>query len=369
MSSNTESRVTIIAEAGTAHLGDLERAKRLIDAAAAAGADSIKFQWVIADEIVHPNAGSIILHSRPVHIWERFKSLERPFEFYADLKRETEQRGLDFLCSPFGLASASGLQMLGVEAIKIASPELNHYPLLAALSDLPMILSTGVSKLGDIERSLEFIRTNAEPRKELSALPSLSLLHCISAYPAPEEEYNLEVLPLLGKLFGTRVGLSDHSLHPSLVPVLAVSRGAQIIEKHITLAHSDSGLDDPIALEPHNFAAMVQRVRAAEQKDPGQIEFEMRSEYGNTRVRRVLGNGTKKLAASEAAFYATTNRSIVAVVDLQAGERLQEHSFALLRSEQQRTPGLPPHFSDRILGAHLKKSVPAGTGITWADLL
>lgn len=369
MSSNTESRVTIIAEAGTAHLGDIERAKHLIDAAASAGADCIKFQWIIADEIVHPQAGSITLHGRPVRIWERFKSLERPHEFYASLKGETEQRGLDFLCSPFGLESASGLRRLGADAIKIASPELNHYPLLGAVSDLPLILSTGVSKLGDIERSVEFIRATHRQKHAHTSSPSLALLHCITAYPAPEEEYNLEVIPLLGKLFGTRIGLSDHSLHPFLVPVLAVSRGARIIEKHITLEHSGGGLDDPIALEPHSFADMVKRVRAAEHADPGQLESEMRSEFGDKRVSQVLGDGIKKLAASEAAFYSTTNRSIVATTDLQAGEGLEESSFALLRAEQQRTPGLPPHFADRILGVRLKRSVPAGTGITWADLL
>src|SRR6056297_3493639 len=143
MSLNTESGITLVAEAGTAHLGDRERAKRLIDAAAAAGADYIKFQWVIADEIVHPNAGAITLHGKAVRIWERFKALERPPEFYASLKDETEQRGLRFLCSPFGEKSAAGLRALAVEAVKIASPELNHYPLLSAVAGLPLLLSTG----------------------------------------------------------------------------------------------------------------------------------------------------------------------------------------------------------------------------------
>lgn len=372
MSSNTESGVTLIAEAGTAHLGDIERAKRLIDAAAAAGADYIKFQWVIADEIVHPNAGAITLHGEPVRIWERFKALERPPEFYAALKRESEQRGLHFLCSPFGVKSAAGLRDLGVEAVKIASPELNHYPLLTAVAGLRLIISTGVSTLGDIERCVQFLRSGS-PQPPWPAAPAeppdISLLHCITAYPAPEEEYNLRLLPLLGRLFGTRVGVSDHSVHPYLVPVLAVSRGAEIIEKHITLERSCDGLDDPIALEPQDFARMAARVRAAEGNTSEDIQTAMADEFGRQRIEPVLGSGTKKLAASEAASYYTTNRSIVALTDLQAGHRLSQHSFALLRAEQQRSPGLPPHFAEHILDSFLKKGVEAGTGITWADLL
>ncbi|MFW6360699.1 MAG: N-acetylneuraminate synthase family protein [Spirochaetota bacterium] len=372
MSSNTKSGVTLIAEAGTAHLGDIERAKRLIDAAAAAEADYIKFQWVIADEIVHPNAGAITLHGKPVRIWERFRALERPPEFYAALKRETEQRGLRFLCSPFGVKSAAGLRALGVEAVKIASPELNHYPLLAAVADLPLFLSTGVSTLGDIERCVQFLRSgSAQPPWPAVATesPDIALLHCITAYPAPEEEYNLRLLPLLGKLFGTRVGVSDHSAHPYLVPLLAVSCGAEIIEKHITLARSGDGLDDPLALEPRGFAQMVARVRTVERQTPDTIQATLAEEFGPQRVEQVLGSGTKKLAASEAACYYTTNRSIVALTDLQAGHRLSRNSFASLRAEQQRRPGLPPHFAEHILGSRLKNSVEAGTGITWADLL
>ena len=370
MSSSTDAQITLIAEAGTAHLGDIDRAKQLIDAAAEAGADYIKFQWVIADEIVHPNAGAISLHGHAVPIWQRFKELERPPDFYAELKRETEQRGLRFLCSPFGRESAAGLRALGVKAVKVASPELNHYPLLAAVADLSLIISTGVSTLGDIERSLQFLRDGAADRKGEHAPPhGITLLHCITAYPAPEEEYNLRVLPLLRDLFGVGIGVSDHSRHPYLVPVTAVGCGAQIIEKHITLDHNGDGLDDPIALVPQDFARMAERVRAAERESGESIYRGLADEFGTERVEQVLGNGVKKIAASEAAYYSTTNRSIVAMTDLQAGDYVTEHSFALLRAEQQRRPGLAPQFADQILGARLKHSVEAGTGITWADLL
>ncbi len=374
MSSSTDSRITLIAEAGTAHLGDIDRAKRLIDAAAEAGADYIKFQWVIADEIVHPKAGTITLHGQAVPIWQRFKTLERPPEFYAALKRETEQRGLRFLCSPFGQASAAGLRALGVEVVKIASPELNHYPLLAAVADLSLIISTGVSTLGDIERCLQFLRGDEAAGTgtgsgESKTARDITLLHCITAYPAPEAEYNLRVLPLLRDLFGVRIGVSDHSRHPYLVPLAAISSGAKLIEKHITLDHGGDGLDDPIALVPQDFARMAERVRAAERDSGENIYRALAEEFGTERVEQVLGNGIKKMAASEAAYYATTNRSIVAMTDLQAGDVITEHSFAFLRAEQQRRAGLAPQFADQILGARLQRGVEAGTGITWADLL
>ncbi len=374
---DNSSPVFVIAEAGTAHLGDLERAGKLIDAAAAAGADCIKFQWVIADEIVHPKAGSIMLHGRSVPIWERFKSLERPAEFYASLKKETEKKGLIFLCSPFGQESAAGLRRLGVEAIKIASPELNHFPLLEVVSDLPLLLSTGVSKLADIERSLEFIESRTISNSKNKAGHEsgnnrnlqAALLHCVTAYPAPADQYNLHLISSLASLFGTVVGVSDHSRHPYLVPTLAVSRGARIVEKHITLAHRGDGLDDPIALEPEEFRLMVEKLRATEGNSPDTIVEDASKEFGTDVVESVLGNGIKKMAAAEAPFYSTTNRSVIARVDLNPGENLTRDTVALLRSEQQRSPGLPPHFLPILMGRKLTQRVAAGSGITLDHLL
>jgi len=354
---DSKSPVLIIAEAGTAHLGELDRAKGLIDAAAEAGADCIKFQWVIADEIVHPNAGTIQLHKKPVTIWERFKALERPPEFYASLKEETERRKLLFLCSPFGPRSALGLRDLQVDAIKIASPELNHFPLLELVSDFPLILSTGISKLADIERSLESLRSPA------------ALLHCITAYPAPEQQYNLRLLPGLAKVFGAPVGVSDHSCHPYLVPSLSVSQGAKLIEKHLTLNRQDGGLDDPIALEPTEFARMVRRVREAEGETADQLIKGLSDELGAVYVEKTLGDGIKKMADAESTYYYTSNRSIIARSTLLPGDKLNPDTFALLRSEQQQPPGLPPQFVSTITGRQIKKKVPAGSGITWDHLL
>lgn len=356
-----DSPVFLIAEAGTAHLGDLQRAHELIDAAAESGADSVKFQWVIADEIVHPNAGAIRLPGGMVPIWDKFRRLERPPEFYADLKEYAEKRGLLFLCSPFGLESARQLMKLDVEAVKIASPELNHYPLLHATASKPLILSTGISTLEDIERTVRYLEQWQNSK--------FALLHCITAYPAPEDEYNLRVLPPLASLFGVITGISDHSTDPLIVPALALSQGAKIIEKHFTLSRKSGGLDDPIALEPRDFEQMSGQLRRMESLQPKQIIEEADKMFGKTRVMKVLGNGRKRLAPSEAPYYSGSNRSIVARHDLAAGDILGTDNMALLRSEQNQTAGLAPHFWDTLLGSRLRRDVPGGRGITFQDLI
>lgn len=361
--------VFIIAEAGSSHRGDIVRAREMIDAAAENGADSVKFQWIIADEIVHPDAGSILLHGREVPIWEQFHKVERAPGFYKELKEYCEKKGLIFLCSPFGRESARGLLELGVDAVKIASPELNHYPLLEMVRHLPLILSTGVSRLTDIEESLEYIHAGDVGLTTTDAGVPTAILHCITAYPAPEREYNLDVLPVLSKIFGTTVGVSDHSRHPLKVPVLAVAKGARIIEKHITLSRKDGGLDDPIALEPREFGEMSRAVREAEFLDENLILESCTDMFGRGEVAGILGNGKKELAPAERAFYGTTRRSLVALKDLPAGEILTEENSAFLRSEQQRSPGIPPRFREQIRGTVLQKEVRASEGITWNHLL
>ena len=169
----------VIAEAGTSHGGDLAMARDLISAAAEAGADIIKFQMVLADELVHPGTGGVKLPGGTVDLFQRFKTLERPVSFYAALKEETERAGLEFLCTPFGPRSVQNLFVIGCRTVKVASPEVNHEPMLQEIDRLGMdaILSTGVSLLGDIERAL-------------ALLPSVSiLLHCVTWYPAPEEDW------------------------------------------------------------------------------------------------------------------------------------------------------------------------------------
>ncbi|MDR1931957.1 MAG: N-acetylneuraminate synthase family protein [Spirochaetales bacterium] len=379
----------IIAEIGTAHGGDICRARELIDAAARSGADAAKFQIVYASEILHPASGSVKLPGGSVPLYERFQSLEREAGFYAELKEITEAAGLLFICSPFGIKSARVLRRIETAVFKIASPELNHFPLLEEVAGYgrPVILSSGVSTLGDIEKALTVIRKSSRAPQDafvpvdLAALHAqsrrilapLSLLHCITAYPAPEEEYNLKVIPNLAALFGIPVGVSDHSADPVLVPALAALHGAALIEKHFTLDTSGGGLDDIIALTPGKFAGMVREVRAAETEAAAGRAAEVieafEAAYGRDRVRRVLGNGVKTLAPSEAENYSTTRRGVHALRQIPEGECFTEENTALLRSEKNLRPGLPPDMWTLILGRAAARTVPAGAGIVWDDLL
>jgi len=349
----------IVAEAGSAHQGELARAFELIDAAGQAGADCVKFQAIFADEIVHPRTGSIELPGGRTPIYQRFRELERDLSFYARLKEYTEKRGLLFLCSAFGIRSARLLRDLGVEAVKVASPELNHFPLLRELAgyDLPLILSTGVSTLSDIERAL------------IAAVPETVLLHCITSYPAPEEEYNLRVVPNLRAIFGRPVGVSDHSRDPLLVPGLAVTVGACVVEKHLALSVEGGGLDDPIALEPDAFARMVEGVRQIEGMDPAQGRSRLEGEYGPQRVEAVLGDGIKRLAPSESRYYLTTSRSLHAVDEIPVGQTIREADVCIVRTESNLRPGLGPEYLEVVVGHMAQRAIPAGEGIIWDDVL
>jgi len=350
----------IVAELGTSHQGDLDRARRLIDAAAAAGADCIKFQLVHAEEILHPRSGFVPLPTGDVALYEQFRALERDLEFYAALKRHTEQDGARFLCSPFGIRSARELRSLGVRALKIASPEINHFPLLqeAASYALPLFLSSGVSTLADIERALA-----------VTGRQRTVLLHCITAYPAPEEEYNVAVLDSLRDVLGVPLGLSDHSADPVLVPALATAHRACVVEKHFTLSRSDGGLDDPIALEPAGFRRMVDAVRRAEADGADRTTRWLQAEYGAARVTAVTGSGVKVLAASERANYRRTNRSLHALRDIPEGARITADDVAVLRTEKVLRPGIGPEFLALAVGATARRSIPDGEGIEWEDLV
>jgi sialic acid synthase SpsE len=350
---------------GTSHGGDPVKAAELIHAASESGADCVKCQIVYADEILHPKTGLVKLPGGDIPLYEVFKKLEQTADFYNELKKTAEDRGLLFLATPFGLKSAGELKKMAPKAVKIASPELNHTVLLqeTASWDIDMFLSTGVSTLADIEAALETIRQVRKTEKN----EGICLLHCISFYPAPEEEYNLRILPHLGGIFGVSTGISDHSLDPVLVPVLGTALGAAAIEKHFCLSRSDPGLDDPIALEPADFARMVRAVGDARGKDDTIPQME--DEYGAGRVRAVLGDGVKRLAPSEKANYGRTNRSLHALRDIVPGEALRPEMFAALRTEKQLRPGLKPAWAETITGKRVKRAVPAGEGITLEDML
>jgi sialic acid synthase SpsE len=361
---NSRDNVLIIAELGTSHGADPVKAGELIEAAAEAGADCIKFQIVYAREILHPNTGEVELSGGRIRLFDRFRQLEVDPSFFAEMKEKVEKKGLIFLCTPFGLQSARELRELQPECVKIASPELNFTSLIREIASykLPTLLSTGVSKLGDIEEALSVFDETA------GAGYPVCLLHCVTSYPAPEKDYNLRVLKNLSRVFGVPVGVSDHSLDPCLVPALGTAMGAAVIEKHFCLSRSDSGLDDPIALPPASFAEMVQAVRRAEKADPDETIDAICRERGKELVESVLGNGIKRLAPSEKENYRRTNRSIHALNDINEGEIIKRDMIACLRTEKILTPGLSPSWEEQVIGLKARRFIPAGKGICIGDI-
>lgn len=349
----------IIAEIGTAHGGSLEKARDFIHAARDGGADCVKFQAVYADEILHPNVGLVELPGGKTDLYAKFRDLEQDESFYASLKAASEASGLVFLCTPFGIRSARLLKSLDVKAIKIASPETNHFPLLEEVASygLPVIASTGVTTCGDIERMLAVLGKNT------------AILHCVTSYPAPEEEYNINLIPNLAKIFGVDTGVSDHSLDPLLVPVLSVISGGCIIEKHLTLSKSDGGLDDPIALDPEEFKLMTKQVRIAEKRSLEHSLSLIKEAFGDERVSSVLGTGVKEIPKSEVKNYITTKRSILATTNIEEFETFTEQNTALLRSEKNLRPGIRPEFYHLIIGKPSKRHIRAGYGVTWDDVI
>jgi len=369
----------IIAELGTSHNGDINKAKELINAAAGCGADCIKVQMVYADEILHPNTGEVPLPGGRIRLYDQFKALETPPEFYMEIKEYTESKGLLFLCTPFGLKSASILHKMQPKLVKIASPELNFTSLLKEVAgwNIPILLSTGVSRLSDIENAIivtsDECGVTSDSKSSLHTThytlhTKICLLHCVTSYPAPEGDYNLRVLPNLSAIFGVSVGVSDHSADPVLVPALAVSMGAVVIEKHFCLSRNDPGLDDPIALPPEDFSRMVKAVNFAMEIGSEETIAFYSGERGSEFVERVLGNGIKELAPSEKANYRLTNRSIHALRDINKGEVLKKEDYAVLRTEKVLRPGLEPYWESSIEGRTARNFIPAGEGIRFEDV-
>lgn len=371
-----QDKTFVIAEIGTAHGGNFEKAKILIDKAFDSGADAVKFQWVYADEILHPDTGFVDLPGGKIRLYDSFKSLEVEPQFFADCLCYAHSKKLKFVCSPFGLRSLKELLKIQPDYIKIASPELNHIPLLKELARfrreqenslktlIPVIISSGVSKLEDIQKAIDILGTK-----------NLTLLHCITFYPAPEEEYNLKLIKTLSQKFKINTGVSDHSLSPILVPCLAISQGATMIEKHITLSHQTDGLDDKVALVPEDFALMCHCINQSDavmrhygsEKGEQEIIRQLALTDGKEKINKILGDGIKKLAPAEEKNYDRTNRSLHFVKSLTKGAKIKEEDIAVLRTEKVLTVGISPEYYESVIGKTLKRDVKSGEGVLSTD--
>ena len=352
----------IIAEAGSNHNNELYLAKKLIDVAAEAKADAVKFQLFTAKGLYPSNCGSIELSYGKVDLYKVIEKLELPLKWLPELKGYAEKYGLIFMCSPFEEKLVDELEKINIDCYKVASPELNHIPLLEYIgkNKKPIIASTGLCKIQDIAEAIETIQKYHN---------NLAIMHCVSAYPTPLEDCNLNVIETLKKVFNVPVGFSDHTFDPIFAPTVAVYKGANIIEKHFTLDKKMEGLDHYFALEPLEIKEMVKIIRSVEELDKNGQEKFINERFGKDKVNKILGIYQKIIAPSEKIIYPNDKRSIHAIKNINKGAILTKENIAILRSERNLNPGLHPRFFKKILNTKLQRPVKYGQGITWEDLL
>ncbi len=329
-----------IAEAGVNHNGSLDAALKLVDAAADAGACSVKFQTFEASKLVTKHAQKAEYQKQNTgnndSQFEMLKQLELSHEQHREVVTHCHRRGIMFLSTPFDEQSADFLNDLGVSAFKIPSGEVTNTPFLRHVARFgkPLIVSTGMCRLGEVEAAVETL--------EAAGCRQFVLLHCVSNYPADPRDVNLRAMDTLAAAFQVPVGYSDHTLGLE-ASLAAVARGACVIEKHFTLDRSLPGPDHAASLEPRELKQLVSGIRIIEQ---------------------CLGTGRKTPAASELGTAAVARRSLVAAVDLPEGLLLDEAHIAVKRPGT----GLPPSMRPHLLNRRLRRPVVAGSLLTLDDI-
>jgi N-acetylneuraminate synthase len=334
------SKVFIIAEAGVNHNGSLDLALRLIDAAKAGGADAVKFQTFRADLLASHSAQKAPYQERTTSSSESqfamLQRLELDAAAHRNLIDHCRRTEIQFLSSPFDIESADLLAEMDVPLYKIPSGEITNLPFLKHVAEKgkPLILSTGMSTLGEVEEAVRVIHDTGASR--------LTLLHCVTEYPAPYEEINLRAMQTLRAAFGLPVGYSDHT--PGIeIAVAATALGAEVIEKHLTLDRSLPGPDHHASLEPAEFAQMVASIR---------------------HVESALGTGVKAPAPCELPNIPVARKSIVAVRRLPAGHQLSSSDLAIKRPGS----GLAAKFLPALLGRTLRADVDEEEILRWDHL-
>ncbi len=326
----------IIAEAGVNHNGDLDLAHQLIDVAIDVGADAIKFQTFRAEHLSTADAPKATYQLETTNAgesqFEMLRRLELDAAAHAALIAHCRDKHMVFLSTPFDEASADLLETLGVSAFKTPSGEITNLPYLShvAHKNKPMIVSTGMAFLGEVETAVRTI--------EATGNNALALLHCVSNYPANPADINLRAMLTMARAFNVEVGYSDHT--PGIeVALAAVTLGACIIEKHFTLDQNLPGPDHQASAEPAELAALVRGIRI---------------------VEAALGDGRKQPAASEANTAAVARKSLVAAYDIPAGTALTETMIAFKRPGT----GLPPAMREYLIGRVTRRAISAGTLLT-----
>jgi len=317
-------RILVIAEAGVNHNGSLDIARRLVAAAAAAGADIVKFQTFAAERLVAPGAGKADYQKRATGVsgsqLDMLKRLELGRAAHEALIAGCREAGIEFLSTAFDLESVELLASLGLRRWKIPSGEITNLPYLRAVGGKggEVLLSTGMSDLGEVEDAVAALEAAGTPRSRIC------LLHCTTEYPAPLDEVNLKAMAALGRAFGASFGYSDHTAGIA-VPLAAAALGAAVIEKHFTLDRGMEGPDHKASLEPGELAAMVRGIRD---------------------IEAALGDGVKRPTASELKNREVARKSIVAARAIEAGEPFSPDNLTTKRPGN----GLSPMEWDRVIG-------------------
>lgn len=322
----------VIAEAGVNHNGQLPLAKQLVDIAVDAGADAVKFQTFRAAQLASPSATKANYQKQTTapgeSQLEMLGQLELSEDAFRELQSHCQSRGIIFLSTAFDENSVDFLASLDVPAFKIPSGEITNSPLLqhVGAKSKPVILSTGMATLGEIDEAIQGLSQ--------AGAPQITLLHCVSEYPAHVSKMNLRAMATLSHCFGIPVGLSDHSLGAEM-SIAAVALGASIIEKHFTSDKSLPGPDHSASLEPGELKMLVAAIR---------------------NVEVALGDGVKQPTAEELRNAAVVRRSLVAAIDLEAGTSL-EHSMVDFKRPG---TGISLQILPYLLGRKLRCRVPAG---------
>jgi pseudaminic acid synthase len=320
----------IVAELSANHNNNFQLTVKTLEAMAAAGADAVKIQTYTAESLTL-NVDNEYFGERKDGLWKGrrpydiFSDGSLPYEWQPKLKEVAEKLGLVFFSSPFDQFAVDFLEKMNVCLYKVASPEINDIPLIAKISKTgkPIILSTGMAELKDIQLAIDTIRINGGN--------DYALLKCTSQYPAQFCDANLRTIPNMRDRFGCTIGVSDHS-EGDLVPLVATSLGAKIIEKHFTLSRSLGGIDSAFSMEPHEFASMVKSVRNAE-LSLGEVTYELKE---SDKLRR---------------------RSLFVTSDIKKGDELNESNFRSVRPGH----GMQPVHTTHITGKKARIDIPTGT--------
>lgn len=336
-------KTIIIAEAGVNHNGDIKLAKKLIDVAAEAGVDYVKFQTFQAEKLVSVKAQKAAYQIENTKSddsqLEMLKSLELSHHDHQILIDYCAQKNIQFFSTAFDLESLDYLASIGLTLYKIPSGEITNLPYLRKVSKLAkeVILSTGMSELEEISEAITVLKSGGIPADKIT------ILHCNTQYPTPIEDVNLFAMQQIKEVFGVNVGYSDHTLGIE-VPIAAVALGATMIEKHFTLDRNMDGPDHIASLEPHELIQMVQSIR---------------------NIELALGNGKKQVSNSEKANKAIARKSIHLKVSKQEGEEILEADIEMLRPGD----GISPMLMDKVIGKKCRRNLEQGTKLSFDDII